>query len=92
MGGGTQFPLVEAPRDERWCGWVNCDAEWEAGTVFRPVEGNAVFWRNSKKGMGEGFVGDRRVVHAGLAVQRGRKLGMNIWTREGDLDGKYRSG
>jgi prolyl 4-hydroxylase len=28
VGGGTQFPLLEAPRDERWCGVVNCDAGW----------------------------------------------------------------
>jgi prolyl 4-hydroxylase len=37
-------------------------------------------------------VGDRRTVHAGLPVQRGSKLGMNVWTREGALDAKYRSG
>jgi prolyl 4-hydroxylase len=24
-------------------------------------------------------------------VQRGKKLGMNIWTREAELDGMYRS-
>jgi prolyl 4-hydroxylase len=37
-------------------------------------------------------VGDGRTVHAGLPVQRGRKLGMNVWTREGVLDRKFRSG
>ncbi|KAF1921842.1 hypothetical protein BDU57DRAFT_64198 [Ampelomyces quisqualis] len=93
IGGGTQFPLLDVPEDERWCKYVNCDAETEDGVVFRPVQGNAVFWRNLKKVPGrEGLVGDGRTVHAGLPVQRGRKVGMNVWTREGVLDGKYRSG
>ncbi|KAF2004953.1 hypothetical protein P154DRAFT_585188 [Amniculicola lignicola CBS 123094] len=94
VGGGTQFPFLDAPRDERWCEWVNCDAAWDEGVTFRPIEGNAVFWKNlkgGKKGVGSGM-GDKRTLHAGLPVQRGTKLGMNIWTREGELDGKYRSG
>jgi prolyl 4-hydroxylase len=93
VGGGTQFPLLEAPRDEKWCGVVNCDAGWDEGVTFRPIARNAVFWRNMKEvpgGKGK-RVGDKRVLHAGLPVQRGRKLGMNIWTREGALDGVYRS-
>lgn len=85
-GGGTQFPLLDAPRDERWCEYVNCDAAWEEGVTFRPIERNAVFWKNLKSGRG-----DRRTLHAGLPVQGGSKLGMNIWTREGELDEKYRS-
>ncbi|KAF2740630.1 hypothetical protein EJ04DRAFT_507656 [Polyplosphaeria fusca] len=85
-GGGTQFPLLDAPHDERWCEFVNCDAGWDEGVTFRPIPRNAVFWRNLKGGRG-----DRRTLHAGLPVQRGEKLGMNIWTREGDLDGRYRS-
>ena len=93
IGGGTQFPLLDAPQSEKWCKWVNCDAEMEDGVVFRPVEGNAVFWRNSRGDDAKGtFVGDGRVVHAGLPVQRGRKVGMNVWTREGEVDGKFRSG
>jgi prolyl 4-hydroxylase len=93
VGGGTQFPSLDAPTDERWCDFVNCDAEMEDGVVFRPVQGNAVFWRNLKRDAGtKEFVGDRRTVHAGLPVQRGSKLGMNVWTREGVLDEKYRSG
>lgn len=90
-GGGTQFPLLDPPENERWCEYVNCDANKEDGVVFRPVSGNAVFWRNLQKTKG-GYVGDRRTVHAGLPVQKGHKLGMNIWTREGILDEKYRSG
>lgn len=92
IGGGTQFPLLDAPVSEKWCEWVNCDAETEDGVVFRPVEGNAVFWRNSRGEAKKGFVGDGRVVHAGLPVQRGRKVGMNVWTREGALAEKFRSG
>ncbi|KAF2833558.1 hypothetical protein CC86DRAFT_242781, partial [Ophiobolus disseminans] len=93
IGGGTQFTLLDAPQDERWCEWINCDAELEDGMVFRPVQGNAVFWRNLvevKRGGKAEYMGDRRTVHAGLPVQRGEKLGMNVWTREGVLDGKYR--
>lgn len=43
-----------------------------------------------KKGK-NGYVGDQRTLHAGLPVQRGSKLGMNIWTREWDMDDKYRN-
>ncbi|KAF2801188.1 hypothetical protein K505DRAFT_319953 [Melanomma pulvis-pyrius CBS 109.77] len=85
-GGGTQFPLLDAPSNEKWCEVVNCDAGWDEGVTFRPIPQNAVFWRNMKGGKG-----DKRTLHAGLPVQRGQKLGMNIWTREGELDGKYRS-
>jgi prolyl 4-hydroxylase len=93
VGGGTQFPLLDAPEDERWCEYVNCDAETEDGVVFRPVQGNTVFWRNLKwNGAAKEYVGDRMTVHAGLPVQRGKKLGMNIWTRAGVLDEKFRSG
>jgi prolyl 4-hydroxylase len=96
VGGGTQFPLLDVPGDERWCEWLNCDAEVEDGVVFRPVQGNAVFWRNlvevRKADGAREYVGDRRTVHAGLPVQRGGKVGMNVWTREGVLDGRYRSG
>ncbi|KAF2994261.1 hypothetical protein E8E13_002050 [Curvularia kusanoi] len=91
IGGGTQFPLLDAPKSEQWCKWVNCDADMEDGAVFRPLPGNAVFWRDLKGDGKKGYVGDGRVIHAGLPVQRGKKLGMNIWTRERHLDAKYRS-
>lgn len=93
VGGGTQFPLLDAPSDERWCEFVNCDAGWEDGVTFRPIARNAVFWRNLRDGKkgGKGKVGDRRTLHSGQPVQRGKKLGMNIWTREAELDGVYRS-
>lgn len=77
-GGGTNFPMVDAPEDERWCEFVDCDEEWDKGTTFRPVGGNAVFWRN----LLEDGRGDPRTVHAGLPVTSGGKIGMNVWTRQ----------
>ncbi|KAK2039486.1 oxidoreductase [Colletotrichum somersetense] len=79
VGGGTNFPRLQAPAGKQWCKFVECDEPWEAGVTFRPVEGNAVFWTN----LLDGGEGDERVMHAGLPVQRGEKLGMNIWTRQG---------
>ena len=82
-GGGTNFPLVDAPRDERWCGFVDCDEPWENGVTFRPVEGNAVYWENMLPGgLGRG---DPRTLHAGLPLVSGEKIGMNIWTRQAPL-------
>jgi len=60
MGGGTQFPLLDVPQNERWCDWLNCDAELEDGVVFRPVQGNAVFWRNLVEVTKGTYAGDRR--------------------------------
>ena len=84
-GGGTNFPVLDVPKDEAWCGIVDCDREWEEGVTFRPVVGNAVFWRNM-----EGGVGDERVLHAGMPVTGGGKVGLNIWTREGVLGREFR--
>jgi prolyl 4-hydroxylase len=58
--------------------------------TFRPIARNAVFWRNMRS-VGKKSIGDRRVLHAGLPVQRGSKLGTHIWTREDELDKTYRS-
>lgn len=49
----------------------------EGGTAFKPLPCNALFWANLDS---EGR-GDERVTHAGLAVERGEKWGMNIWVR-----------
>lgn len=81
-GGGTNFPVLDAPRDERWCEVVDCDEPWENGVTFRPVEGNAVYWENVLPVSG---VGDERTLHAGLPVVTGEKIGMNIWTRQAPL-------
>ena len=84
--------MLEAPKDERWCKFVNCDAGWDDGVTFRPIARNAVYWRNLQNvKTGKERTGDRRTLHSGQPVQRGKKLGMNIWTRESELDGKYRS-
>lgn len=85
-GGGTNFPVLEGKYDERWCEFVDCDEAWENGVTFRPVPGNAVFWQN----LGEDGVGDPATIHAGLPVTSGYKLGMNIWTRQGPLDERFR--
>jgi prolyl 4-hydroxylase len=90
-GGGTNFPRLDAPADERWCteGIVDCDEPWDNGLTFRPVEGNAVFWVNLEEdGRGNELSvkrGDERTLHAGLPVVTGGKVGMNIWTREGPV-------
>jgi len=87
-GGGTNFPHLDAPSDDRWCdaGIVDCDEMWDSGVTFRPVEGNAVYWENL---LPDGR-GDERTLHAGLPVTGGGKIGMNIWTRQMPLDEKIR--
>ncbi|EGY16478.1 hypothetical protein VD0002_g525 [Verticillium dahliae] len=88
IGGGTSFPLLEAPREGTWCRWVDCDAERDKGAVFRPIEGSAVFWEN----LGKDGAGDVRTLHAGEPVVMGSKIGMNIWTRQAALRDAIRSG
>jgi prolyl 4-hydroxylase len=85
-GGGTNFPLLDAPTDDRWCEFVDCDDEWENGVTFRPIEGNVVYWENLD---GNG-AGDQRTLHAGLPVTSGWKIGMNIWTRQAPLSDDIR--
>ncbi|PKS05590.1 hypothetical protein jhhlp_008108 [Lomentospora prolificans] len=80
-GGGTNFPILNAPRDEAWCRFIDCDEEYERGVTFKPIEGNVVYWQN----VGDNGMGDDRTLHAGLPVTSGWKVGMNIWTREGPL-------
>lgn len=80
-GGGTNFPILDAPKDERWCRVLDCDEPYENGVTFRPIEGNAVYWEN----LFPNGVGDERMLHAGLPVTTGQKIGMNIWTRQAPL-------
>ena len=81
--GETWFPAVEIEegRESGFGGRVKRgrrDGEEGKGVRFRPVEGSAVFWVN----IGADGKGDRRVVHAGLPVGEGEKIGMNIWPRK----------
>ncbi|OLN93293.1 Prolyl 4-hydroxylase 1 [Colletotrichum chlorophyti] len=85
-GGGTNFPLLNAPHDDRWCAFIDCDEPWEKGVTFRPVEGNFVYWEN----LHHDGTGDHRNLHAGLPVTSGQKIGMNIWTRQSPLDRELR--
>lgn len=85
-GGGTNFPILDAPRDERWCKFIDCDEEYDSGVTFRPIEGNVVYWENL---LADGR-GDQRTLHAGLPVVSGEKIGMNIWTRQMPLPADVR--
>ncbi|KAM0276990.1 hypothetical protein ACHAQH_006173 [Verticillium albo-atrum] len=80
-GGGTKFPKLPAPEGDGWCKVIECDQAREEGVTFRPIEGNAVFWTNLVKGDDGEMTGDDRVLHAGLPIEKGSKLGMNLWTK-----------
>jgi hypothetical protein len=78
-GGETEFPEVEMGKDldsKMWCEFVACEDK-DRGVKFRPKAGNAVFWENMEDGKGIG-----EVLHAGLPVTTGGKIGLNIWTRQ----------
>ncbi len=55
---------------------MDCDAPFEDGVTFRPIVGNAVFWKNVDE-KGKGLTS---MLHAGLPVTSGEKMGLNIWT------------
>ncbi|KAF2030066.1 hypothetical protein EK21DRAFT_112359 [Setomelanomma holmii] len=93
-GGYTNFPAVEPASPTTASSSLTSDidlATWygekvaigekdakPSGVKFKPIRGNAVFWVNvDKHGRG-----DRRVVHAGLPVGEGEKIGLNIWPRK----------
>lgn len=93
-GGGTQFPLlVNKGPQEKWCQWVECPDVQEIldasrqdvsggndglGLTFKPIPGNAIFWENFRPdGTGRGF---EETWHAGLPVNKGVKVGLNIWS------------
>jgi prolyl 4-hydroxylase len=92
-GGETEFPYLEVPEsiNKKWCEFLDCDAgriekgvnesELNGGVRWKPKAGNAVFWENLD-GDGRGI---EEVLHAGLSVTGGTKIGMNIWTREQEI-------
>jgi prolyl 4-hydroxylase len=75
-GGETYFPELPS---------VSANADTDkfsrsdtgTGLLVKPKKGNAVFWMN----MHMNGTGDRRVLHAGLPVHSGRKIGLNIFSR-----------
>lgn len=78
-GGGTHFPRIKRPEGEEWCRFLECDAEGnedKEGIIFKPVQGNAVYWENMRPD-GTGY---DESWHAGLPVQSGEKIGLNIWS------------
>ena len=75
-GGGTNFPLLRAPEDEKWCDFIDCDQPYDAGVAFKPITGNAIFWRN----LHPDGRGHKKTLHAGLPVTSGMKTGLNIFT------------
>jgi prolyl 4-hydroxylase len=75
-GGGTNFPRLKAPEDEKWCEFIDCDEPYDAGITFKPITGNAIFWKNLHP---DGH-GHKATLHAGLPVTSGMKTGLNIWT------------
>ncbi|KAM0436131.1 hypothetical protein ACHAPT_003023 [Fusarium lateritium] len=77
-GGGTEFPALPgwpAAEGGEWCRFVECGGNG-TGVVFKVVPGNAVYWEN--------FAADGRgydeTWHAGLPVEEGTKVGLNIWS------------
>lgn len=94
VGGGTDFPLLRRPSaDARWCRFIECPDETNdsssssstdtnnnnRGVVFKPVVGNAVYWENFPPGTVAG-PGYDESWHAGLPVEVGVKVGLNIWS------------
>ncbi|KAM7188669.1 hypothetical protein V8F20_010472 [Naviculisporaceae sp. PSN 640] len=90
QGGGTEFPLLTPRQDPRWCKFVECrnvaddggeraaDSGASPSVVFRPLAGNAVYWENFRSdNTGRGY---DETWHAGLPVERGVKVGLNIWS------------
>ncbi|KAF2759422.1 hypothetical protein EJ05DRAFT_464045 [Pseudovirgaria hyperparasitica] len=94
-GGGTEFPRLEHPcrgsRDSierrEWCRFIDCPVEERHGTgqreqedigvTFKPIARNAVYWENFDVDMGTPY---EEVWHAGLPVDEGVKIGLNIWS------------
>ena len=75
-GGGTNFPHLPRPNDESWCDLVDCSEEAIEGTTFKPIAGNAVYW----KSLQEDGSSDSRTLHSATPVRQGMKAILNIWT------------
>ena len=77
---GTRFPKLKRKDfnlDDKWCEFIECEGDANDELTFKASAGNAVFWKN----LYLDGTGDRRMLHAGLPVPEGSKVGLNIWTR-----------
>jgi prolyl 4-hydroxylase len=78
-GGETYFPRVKAlpsatfEEDERFT-----STGGETGIAVKPIPRNAIFWVN----MFVNGTRDDRTVHAGVTLEGGSKIGMNIWAKQ----------
>lgn len=78
VGGGTHFPEISAWTDDfRLAALQPLISTDGKGISFQPKKGNGIFWVNLRP---DG-IGDERLIHAGLPVKQGRKVGMNIWVK-----------
>ncbi|GAM85294.1 hypothetical protein ANO11243_032980 [Dothideomycetidae sp. 11243] len=78
-GGGTHFPLLQMPGDRSWCEVLDCSeaAKTRGGVTFLPIAGAAVYWENFDGEEGPGW---EEGLHAGMPVESGVKIGLNIWS------------
>ncbi|KAM3517241.1 hypothetical protein NHJ13051_009161 [Beauveria bassiana] len=74
-GGETYFPLLTGVSDGA-DGEKFAVAKQGGGLLVRPKRGNGVFWNN----IHSNGTGDDRVVHAGLPIKSGVKIGLNMWS------------
>lgn len=77
-GGGTHFPSLPRLEDPSLCVYLDCSVSPDNGTVFKPIPRNAIFWESLSD---DGQV-NYETQHAGLTVEEGSKIGLNIWTWE----------
>ncbi|KAI9650335.1 hypothetical protein NHQ30_000348 [Ciborinia camelliae] len=84
-GGGTEFPRLVGPKGGRWDEFLDVTEALDPrsgknvtveGVTFKPIKGNAIFWENIDRD-GRGY---EETWHAGLPVERGSKVGLNIWS------------
>lgn len=77
-GGGTNFPRLSMPHDEKWCEYIECPPGQDGtqGVTFKPKKGAAVYWEN----FDANGIGYKETIHAGMPVKTGTKIGLNIWT------------
>lgn len=73
-----QVPTADQRRQEQQDGADASASHRATGVTFKPLAGNAVYWENFRPdGSGRGW---DETWHAGLPVQEGVKVGLNIWT------------